>query len=139
MYDWIVKNTSRDNMFIDNKILVPCYGQRQLFIALDDAYYFKERKRLYIPGYAFSMEKLFTDTSGYSRALLDYRWRMVRKIYDPDVSLDDGEVKELFANTGNLLVIVREKNLQKKFDREHFEKVFSSSENNFAIFKLTRT
>ena len=135
MYDWIVNDSSRDDMFIDNKLLVPCFGQRQLFIAIDE---YRNNERVYVPGYIFSMEQIFTDTSGYSRELLDYRWRMVRKIYDPDVSLDDEELRELFSNTSNLLVIVRERNLQKKFDHEHFEKVFSSSENNFAIFKFKK-
>lgn len=134
LYEWILNNTARDDMFIDTKLSVPCMGQRQLFIAMDE---YRNGERVIVPGYLFSVYDLFTDTSGYSSELLEYRWRMLRKIYDPQVPLDDEELRDLFANNDNLLIVIRQEELQKKFNSEDFKRVFLSSENDIAVFKYT--
>ena len=88
-----------------------------------------------VPGYEMSMEEMLTDISFYSPELLKYRWRISKKIYDPAGPLDDEELKDLFSNNDNLLIVVRQRELQQKFDIEGFEAVFHSSDNNFAVFQ----
>lgn len=136
LYEWILNNTSRDDQFIDTKLNVPCFGQRQLFVAIDE---YHDNQIVIMPGYSLPIYLLFTDTSGYSFELLEYRYRMLRKIYDPEVPLDDEELRDLLSKNDNLLIVVRQTELQDKFDNKNFKRVFLSSENNFAVFKYTES
>lgn len=134
LYEWILNSTSRDTMFIDTKLNVPCLGQRQLFIAMDE---YRNDYPVRVPGYGIPMQMMLADVSLYSPELLEYRWRMLRKIYDPQVPLDDEELRDLFTNNDNLLIVTRQQDLQNKFDAEDFKTVFLSSKNDFAVFKYT--
>lgn len=132
LYDWILHNTLRDDIFIDNKLRVPYLGQRQIFIGTNE---YRDGEQVRIPGYHLDMNRLFIDTSGYDHELLEYRWRIVRKIYDPQIKMDDKELSELFFGDSNLLIVVRKQEIQKKFSTEEFDAVFRSTNNNFAVFR----
>ena len=133
LYEWILNNTSREDVFIDTELSIPCLGQRHLFVAMDK---YRNDRPVIVPGYGMSIEEIFNNVNVYSRDILEYRYRIMRKIYDPVVPLNDEELREFFAKNDNLLIVIREQDLQNKFKAD-FKRVFRSSENDFAVFKYT--
>ncbi|RKY09568.1 MAG: hypothetical protein DRP66_01925 [Planctomycetota bacterium] len=132
LYEWLLKNTPKDTMVIDTELTVPVLAQRSLFIAEDKKIDGKIQRH---PGFSFLIESLFTDGSGYGADLLSCRYRIRNKIYDPQIKMNDEELVDFFQTHKNVVIVIRDRQLINKFSDGDFDLVFSSSGDNFKVYR----
>lgn len=132
LYEWLVNNTPDDVMVVDTDIKVPFLAQRQLFIVQDK---WVGGQVILQRGIGLHMRLLFIVGSGYSPDLVDYRYRILDKIYDPNTKMDDEELTQFFLTQDNILIILRRQELTQKFSPDRFDLVFNSSNSNFKVYR----
>ena len=133
LYEWLANNTPGDIMVVDTELKVPFLAQRQLFIAQDKLI---DGQIIRQPGIGLHMlQLLFIEHSGYSSDLVDYRYRILDKIYDPQTKLNDEELTDFFLTHENILIVVRRQDLASRFATDRFDLVFNSSNSNFKVYR----
>ncbi len=132
LYEWLVSNTPGDIMVVDTDLKVPFLAQRQLFIAQDK---WIDGQVIFQPGIGLHMRLLFIEGSGYNSDLVDYRYRILDKIYDPKTKMDDEELTRFFLTHKNILIVVRRQDLASRFTADRFDLVFNSSNSNFKVYR----
>ncbi|RKY09569.1 MAG: hypothetical protein DRP66_01930 [Planctomycetota bacterium] len=132
LYEWLANNTPGDIIVVDTAQKVPFLAQRRLFIAQDEWIDGQLKSQ---PGMGIYMQMLFVEGSGYSPELIDYRHRILNKIYDPQTNLNDEELTEFFLTHKNILIILRRQELTQKFSPDRFDLVFNSSNSNFKVYR----
>ena len=132
LYEWLANNTPSDIMVVDTDLKVPFLAQRQLFIPQDK--WIDGQVKLQ-PGIGLHMRLLFIEGSGYNPDLVDYRYRILDEIYDPETKLDNEELTEFFLTHENILIVVRRRELAGRFTADKFDLVFNSSNSNFKVYR----
>lgn len=124
LYQWIKNNTIHNSLFIDTKITIPLFAQRQLFIALN-----MEKT----PGYRLDF---LQEVCRYDVDLIISRKRIVQKIFNSTGSISNEELKTLHNIGADIYVVGRQRFIEEKFDPDIFCLVFRSSNGQFTVFRL---
>jgi hypothetical protein len=78
-YEWILKNTNKEDIFVDSTLQIPILGQRRLYIGWD-----KDQIEF---GYGMSAKTILQDLNGYDIKSLQHRWNLVQLLFDENFSV----------------------------------------------------
>lgn len=138
LYQWIRNQTNVDDIFFDTTPNIPVFAQRQLFIAADTIVKVKDETgqqfQIYNPGYNYAIRSHLEKTCGYDPALVQNRYDILQKIYNPNQELTQQQTKELSSSNNRIYVIVRKAMFPGPFKNVLFDKVFQSSQGNFSVY-----
>lgn len=137
LYQWIVHQTPKDAIFLDDKLTIPVFGRRQLYIGLDNHQIDKDPNMK--DGWRMDLEELLT-IQKYSPQLLEERKTIVTQIYSPSNQEISSEIinqlnKE--SKTKEVYVVARQKEISQKLkNSQDFKQVFTNNQTD--IYKLQK-
>ncbi len=137
LYDWIANKTKKDAIFLDDKLTIPVFGHRQLYIGLDNPQ--PEKNPKFKDGWRMSVEELLT-IQKYSSTLLKKRKSIAKQIYSPfetEVSLETITQLRKMSKIKDVYVVARQAGISEKLgNNKAFEQVFTNQETN--VYKLLK-
>ncbi len=138
LYQWIGNKTPKNAIFLDNKLTIPIFGRRQLYIGLDDHQI--EKTPYMKDGWRMDLEELLT-IQKYSPELLKKRKNIATQIYsliEKEVSLDIVNQLEKESQTKDVYVVARRTEISQKLRASQaFKQVFTNNETD--IYKLQKS
>ncbi|MGC1246381.1 MAG: hypothetical protein WA865_09240 [Spirulinaceae cyanobacterium] len=137
LYEWISNKTQKDAIFLDNKLTIPVFGRRQLYIGLDNS--LQEKSSGFKDGWRMSIEELLS-IQKYSPRLLKRRKNLAKQIYTPlnsEISLETtNQLKETSKDKDVYVVARQPKISQKLAENKAFKQVFTNEETD--IYQLRK-
>jgi len=140
LYEWVRKETTKDDVFIDALPFLPVFAQRQLFVASDVSFIGEAGQfRIGNPGYGFPFSIVLQTIYGCDPNLLESRKNIINSIYSLNRELTSEQIDQLSTSSlDNIYVIIRKVIFQDTFNQQGFDEVFRSSKNNYLVYRCTK-
>lgn len=126
LYQWIKDNTTSETVFIDTEWTIPVFARRGMYLG------FLREGEHPKTGYGLNVEYLELKY-GHKKEILKQRDELVGNIYGFDNTLTRKEIVGQLSEE-DVYVVVRPDVLERGFDDEGLEEVFSSTGGKFKVF-----
>jgi hypothetical protein len=128
-YEWILRNTNKEDIFVDSTLQIPILGQRRLFIGWD-----KDQIEL---GYSMSAKTILQDVNGYDSNSLKNRWNIVQLLFEGKVAPKKETVREIIRlmPTCQIYFVTRDASQRDRFlNSGIFNEVFRGDHSSIFVF-----
>jgi hypothetical protein len=122
--EWILGHTSPDALFVDDRLLLPVFARRSLYVALDPGGPPEARMRA-IAGWSMLPSVILSYVVGHDAEKVDARQALARALLGAGPEPADGVVDALREAGAPVYVVVRRAGLARRFEGDaRFRRVF---------------